>query len=265
MMARGAATDALDTTVAGLATDAATASELFAIVDLLDDQAMLRRSLSDPSASFEGRAGLAASLFRGRVSAAALEVLTEALKATWSSGADLAAGLERQGIRLALASAHRAGQLDQASDELHTLATTIDGSPELAGVLRNQTYPVAAKQALIDRIIEGKVLPVTRILAARAVRARRRNFARTVGETLQMAADLAGERIAKVTVARPLDESRISRLTQALAAQVGGPVALQIEVDPSVLGGINVAIGDDVFEATVAARLDHARRQLITS
>ena len=78
-----------------------------------------------------------------------------------------------------------------------------------------------------------------------------------------MAAGLSGHRIARVTVARPLDEARITRLKSALSAQVGGPVDLQIAVDPAVLGGISVAIDDDVYESTVAARLEDARRQLI--
>ena len=77
-----------------------------------------------------------------------------------------------------------------------------------------------------------------------------------------MAADVAGEKIARVTVARPLDEARVARLKRALEAQVGRTVSLQIDVDPSVLGGMNVAIDDDVIESTVAARLDQVRRQL---
>lgn len=265
MMAVGAAPAGLDATVDGIPTDATTAAELFAVVDLLDGQPMLRRSLSDPSASVEDRSGLATRLLGGRVSAATLAVLTEAVKASWNSGADMVAGLERQAVRLSLLDAQRTGDIDRVSDELHTLGLTIDSNPELAGTLRNQTYPVDAKQELIDRLIADKVHPVTRALAARTVRTRRRNYARTVGEILEMAADLAGEKIAKVTVARPLDDARLARLRRALEAQAGGPVALQVEVDPSVLGGINVALGDDVFEATVAARLDQVRRQLITS
>ena len=262
MMARGAAPAGLDATVAGIASDATTASELFAVVDLIDGQPMLRRSLSDPSASFEERAGLAKRLFDGRVSASTLAVVTEVLRSAWSSGADMVAGLERQGIRLALQSAHRSGGIDEVADQLHTLAATIDASPELAGTLRNQTYPVEAKKGLVDRLIAGKVHPVTRTLAARAVRSRRRNIGQTVGAILEIAADVAGEKIARVTVARPLDEARVARLKAALEAQIGRTVSLQIDVDPAVLGGMNVAIDDDVIESTVAARLDQARRQL---
>ena len=264
MMARGAAPAGLDASVDGILTDASTASELFAVVDLIDGQPVLRRSLSDPSSPFDDRAGLARRLLGGRVSAATMSVLSEALRASWGSGADLVSGLERQGTRVALASAHRAGLIDQVADELHALSSTIVGSPELAATLRNQTYPVEAKQALVDGLIEGRVHPVTRTLAARAVKARRRNIAQTVSAILEMAADLSGEKIARVTVARPLDEGRIARLKAALEAQLGTTVSLQIEVDPSVLGGMNVAIDDDVIESTVAARLDQAHRQLTT-
>ena len=91
MMARGAAPAGLDSSVDGLSADAATASELFAVVDLIDGQPMLRRSLSDPSASFEDRSGLAKRLFGARVSASTLAVIMEVLGASWGSGAGSAA------------------------------------------------------------------------------------------------------------------------------------------------------------------------------
>ena len=42
-------------------------------------------------------------------------------------------------------------------------------------------------------------------------------------------------------------------------------MTLQVDIDPSVLGGIDVAIGHDVYESTVAGRLEDVRRQLINS
>ena len=52
-------------------------------------------------------------------------------------------------------------------------------------------------------------------------------------------------------------------LAAANPAPAGKPLSLQVHVDPSVIGGVNVAIGDDVIESTVAARLEDARRQLV--
>lgn len=263
MMAVDAAIGDLDATVDGIDTDATTATELFAVVDVLDGQPMLRRSLSDPTAVLADRSGLARRLFGGKVSEATLAVLLHALGESWDSGAHMVAGLERQGIRVALLAAHRDGELARVADELHSMAVIIDETPELEGTLR-KSYPVDAKRELIDGLVADKVLPVSRMLIDRVVRTPGRNHSRSLGRMLELAADVAGRRVAWVTVAQPLDEARTARLTKALEAQAGGPVHVHVEIDPKVLGGIHVALGDHVFEATVAARLDQAHRQLIS-
>lgn len=262
MMARDAALAGLDNAVEGIETDASTAAELFSVVDVLDGQPTLRRSLSDPSASDESRAALAKRLFGGKVSDAAMAVVQAVVSSPSRSGALLVGALERQGIRLALQCANRDGSLARVTEELFTVQNAVDANPELQGALRNQRFPVDGKQALVKRLISGKAAAVTEMLASRAVKARRRNFSTTVADYLSMAAELTGVKIARVTVARPLDEARTARLKAALESQVGTPVSLQVEVDPSVLGGMSVAFDDDVIESTVAGRLEDARRQL---
>lgn len=263
MTARDAANAALDLTVDGVGTDATTAAELFAVVDLLDGQPMLRRSLSDPSSTPEARSALAARLLHGKVASSTLEVVSAVVTSPWRSANALVSGLERQGIRISLRASRAAGQLDQVESELFGLARTVDETPELAATLRSLAYPLDGKRSLIARLIAGKVNPVTEQLASRAVRARKRTLPLTIESYLHMAADMAGQKIARITVAQPMDEAQTARLKAALVAQAGGPVTLQIHVDPKVIGGISVAIDDDVYESTVAARLEDARRQLI--
>ena len=263
MTARDAAIAELDGAIDGITTDADTAAELFAVVDLLDGQPMLRRSLSDPSASDESRAELAQRLFAGRVAPATLAVLEAVVTASHRSGNALVTALDRQGVRLALRRARDTGRLATVSDQLFQVASLVDGNGELGAALRNPAYPVEAKRGLLAGLVAGKVSPTVAQLVNRAVNARRRTFGLTVQGYLDMAAKLAGQRIAKVTVARELDPGRIARLKSALEAQVGSTVTVQVTVDPAVLGGVNVSLGDDVYESTVAARLEDARRQLI--
>jgi F-type H+-transporting ATPase subunit delta len=68
--------------------------------------------------------------------------------------------------------------------------------------------------------------------------------------------------VARVIVALPLDEAHRERLSQALQRMYGRHVHLNVDVDPEVLGGIRVEIGDEVLDGTVARRLDDARRRL---
>lgn len=263
MTARDAAIAALDVSVDGIDTSAATAAELFAVVDLLDGQPMLRRSLSDPSATDVARADLAERLFSKKVSEQTLAVISVAVRSPWRSANAMVSGLERQGLRIVLRAARAAGELEQVEQELFVLAVTVEQNAELAATLRSHAFPLDGKRELLERLVAGKTNPVTAQLASRAVRARQRTFALTVESYLEMAADLGGQKIARVTVAQPLDATQTARLRAALIAQNEGAVTLQIRVDPAVLGGISVAIDDDVYESTVAARLEDARRQLI--
>jgi F-type H+-transporting ATPase subunit delta len=59
-----------------------------------------------------------------------------------------------------------------------------------------------------------------------------------------------------------LSDAERERLSRALKAQYGREIHLNEIVDPSVIGGMRVEIGDDVFDATVSSRLDDARRKL---
>lgn len=263
MTTRDAVATSLDTTVGAVATDSTTAVEVFSVVDLLDAQPMLRRSLSDPSATDTARAQLAARLLDGRVSGTALQVVTAVVKAPWSSSRALVSGLDRQGVRIALRAAVDAGHLEQVERDLFAVARVVESNPKLGATLRGFAYPLAGRRELVSRLIAGKIDPIAEQLALRAVNARHRTFQLTIESYLSMAALMTGRTIARVTVARAMDEEQTTRLRTALEAQVKGPVTLQIDIDPSVLGGINVAIDDDVYESTVAARLEDARRQLI--
>lgn len=244
-------------------TDAA--RELFAVTDLLAGQAMLRRSLTDPSASADQRAGLVRKLLTGKVGAEALKDLEGIARKAWASPTALLTGLERRAVTRAFEGASSEGALERVSRELYVIQKSVADSADLTGLLRSPAYETSAKRALIGRLVGEEAHPVTRLLADRAVDGHRRTFAANVEDYLGIAAEMSSVAVARVTVAKPLDEARLTRLRDGLTKQVGRPVRLQVDVDPAVLGGINVAIGDDVYESTVAARLDDVRRQLINS
>ena len=79
----------------------------------------------------------------------------------------------------------------------------------------------------------------------------------------RVAAETQGETVATVRVARPLAAPDQERLTALLSRQYDTTVHLNVVVDPEVLGGLRVEIGDEVIDGTIASRLDDAKRRLV--
>ncbi|MBA2456685.1 MAG: F0F1 ATP synthase subunit delta, partial [Nocardioidaceae bacterium] len=65
-----------------------------------------------------------------------------------------------------------------------------------------------------------------------------------------------------VTVAQPLSDADHERLAEVLGRQYGRPVHLNVLVDPAVLGGLSVEVGDEIIDATMSGRLEDARRRI---
>ncbi len=238
------------------------AEELFALVDLLDRQPALRRALTDPGADADARGVLLESLFGSRLSDAAQTVLRAAVGQRSSSPSALAAALERQGVRAVLSSAQLAGTLDAVEDELFRFERLVAGDAALRAAISDRSAPLSARQQLVDDLLRDRADAATGYLAKRAVAARSTSFELTVQGYLVLAAALRQRALAHVLVARELTAEQRDRLAAALSRQLGRDVNLQVVIDPDILGGVRVTVGDEIIEGTIAGRLDEAHRQL---
>jgi F-type H+-transporting ATPase subunit delta len=139
----------------------------------------------------------------------------------------------------------------------------VAAQPDLRAALDSTTLPADRKQGLLDALLAGKVTPVTlRLISQMVTHPRGRPL--TVG--LDTCANIAARRrqqlIAVVRTAVELSAAQRSRLAAALAASYGHPVHLNVVIDPSVVGGISVQIGDELIDGTAASRLAAVRRKL---
>lgn len=240
----------------------AMADELFSVVDTLAAQPSLRRALTDPSTPDQARASLVSALFAGKVSQAAVRVLTEATQLRWSTSGALAGALERQAVRALLRVTQDAGQLDTVEDELFRVGRLVAGDRDLSAAISDRRSDLEGRQQLLGGLIDGKVLPITATLARRAVGARARTFDLTLEDYLKVASGLRNRAVATVVTAVQLSEEQRRRLRAALSRQVGRDVNIRVVLDPSVVGGVRVTLGDEVIEGTVAGRLHDAQRKL---
>ena len=236
--------------------------DLFAVVDALDSSASLRRALTDPGTDERGRQQLAHTLLDGKVSKLAVQVVAEAVAMRWAGGRTLAAALERQAIRAQLMGAERQGNLEETEDELFRFARVVESTPEVRDALSDRAVDLAGRRQLVEDLLGGRATETTTVLAKRAVAARERTFAHTIEGFVALAAAQKNRVIATVRVAQPLTPEQRSRLQAALAKQVGREVVVQEVLDEDVLGGVRVAVGDEVLDSTVEARLRQAQRRL---
>lgn len=249
------ATDAQKLTV-GLA------EELFAVADLLAEQSTLRNALADTTSADERRRAMAEAVFAKRLTKATLAVVAEAAALRWGRGSRLSAAVDRQGLRAMFGTAQLAGKLDQVEEELFRFARAVAADPGLRSALDDRNAPVAVRQQLVVDLVGGKADPITVKLAQRAVAFQYRAFEPTLEEYLRLAAATRQRAIATVTVARPLSDEQRERLQAILISKLSRQVNLQVVVDPNVLGGARVKVGDEVIEGTVAGRLAAAEQQL---
>ena len=77
-----------------------------------------------------------------------------------------------------------------------------------------------------------------------------------------MASRRRGQSVARVTSAVALTAAQEQRLTDVLGRLYGRTIGLQVTVDPSVLGGLIVQVGDEVIDGSIAHRLEAAERRL---
>ena len=233
--------------------------QLLAVAGVLRSEPALRRVFTDGSVEGEAKAGLAASVFGGKVGDPTLALVKEAVQQRWTSSRDLAGVLEELGIQALVRSAGAQGP--RVSDELFAVGQLIDANPDLRDVLSDPARTPDDKAALLSSVLDGKVLDSTQRLVGQAVRGSE-PFGRALDTIQRVAADVQDELLAVVHTARPLGTTEITRLTQALGKAYAATVHLHVVEDKDLIGGLRVEIGDDVIDGSVASKLDNARRRI---
>jgi F-type H+-transporting ATPase subunit delta len=239
------------------------ANELFAVVGLLDTEHGLRRALSDPGKPAAEKGAVVAALLHGKITGRAEALVTAAAEGHWASSGDLADAIEELAIEAMVLAAEAEGGLDELEDGLFRFSRVVAANPDLRAALADPSPPERGKRELLRTLLDGQVTPVTLGLISQMVVHPR---GRPLTVALDMCADIAARRrqqlIAVVRTAVELSASERRRLAQALARSYGHDVHLDVVIDPSVIGGISVQIGDELIDGTAASRLAAVRRKL---
>jgi F-type H+-transporting ATPase subunit delta len=257
------AKDRLATMAAGSAQPGQLGAELFSVVGLLDAEPPLRRALADASSARDARAGLVAGLLGQRVGADAVELISSVVTSSWSVPADLADAIEQLAVLAVVTEADEAGRLDDLEDDLFRFGRVLGTQPELRAALGNPFAPEDAKRQLVDTLLADKTSPQTvELVTQAALQPRGRSLDRTLEVYAGLAAEQRERLVAEVRVATELSAGQRRRLAAALSRVYGHDVHLNLVLDTQVIGGMIVRVAGEQIDASVASRLQEARRGL---
>ena len=260
-----AARTALDAAVKGVDAQAAStlSSELFFIADVLGSNISVRRALTDPSRDAHAKGVFVKDLLASKVGAAALGLTTELAALRWSGAKDLVLVIEQLAIEAEASAANISGELDRVEDEIFTAAIAFASSSELRKALTSDAKN--AKAALVSEILKGASGSTVKLVSQMVNAWRGRSIESAFADYQWALAARRNRVIALVRVAAPITQAQLDRLTTSLTSKVGQPVRINIEIDPSVIGGVSVKFADEIVDGSVSNRLAGAARALAGS
>ena len=155
------------------------------------------------------------------------------------------------------------GVLPKVEDELYAFGKALEQHTDLRDALTDAALPAENKKAVVRDLLGERANPVTVSLLGFVIDAgRAREIPKIVEELARMASVERSHALAEVRTAVDLTDEQRRRLAEALSRATGRTVDLQVVVDPSVIGGVVARVGDEVFDGSIASRLEDAKQAL---
>jgi F-type H+-transporting ATPase subunit delta len=155
------------------------------------------------------------------------------------------------------------GALPTVEDELYAFGKALESDTRLREALTDAGLPAENKKAVVAELLGERANPVTRTLIGFVIDAgRAREIPKIVEELARMASAEREHALAEVRVAVDLTTDQRQRLADALSRATGRQVDVKVVVDPAVVGGAIARVGDEVFDGSVASRLEDAKQAL---
>ena len=241
-------------------------NELFTITKVLDDSIQLERALTDPSRPVADKVAVLKELLGDNAHPMTMEIMTDLVSRRWSRARDIANAVEDFGVDAMMYYADATDATLQVSIELSELHSALLNLPVVRAKLYDYQATSEARVKLFREVFSGKTLnKVTMRLAEHATcNLRRRRYVETIQWLINKFSRHMGESMVTVTTATPLKKEQIKRLVEVYSAKVGRQVHINSVVDPTVLGGMRIQVGDEVTDNTVVAQLQNLHRKVQT-
>ncbi len=240
------------------------AENLYGVSDLLRSTPRVRMAMTDPGREAQDKSEFVKEMLSSAVTSQALNVLEELARGHWSSPDDVAVACETLGNQAVFLAAENAGQLEAVEGELFAVHEFLGEHRELRIGLSDLGVGSAHDRAHFAARLFGDALsPYTSRLVRRTVRlSKHGRLTSRLRSLIKLAADRRNQVVATVTSAQPLQPQQLERLRSLLQARYQKVVSINTVVDPSVLGGLSVEVGQHAINATVSSQIAQAKREL---
>lgn len=174
--------------------------------------------------------------------------------------------IARRYARALFQAAVRAEAVEAVDQALQQLLSTFEAQPGLRSLLLNQLLPRERKQLLVQQAIGRQTHPLLASLLNVLVDKRREHLVSSIAQEFGLLRDdhLGIARV-QARTAYPLDSEQEQALIRNLQRRTGRKVMLEVQVDPSLIGGIVVRIGDTVLDGSVLGQLQRLRQYLLNA
>jgi F-type H+-transporting ATPase subunit O len=172
-------------------------------------------------------------------------------------------GLHARYANATYVAASKAGTLDKVEEELLALKQTAASSPPFRSFLENPLISRDEKEKQLLKLLGKKFTTTTvNLMTVLAGNARLAEFPKITETFEQLMKAKRGQVEAVIISAEPLSKQQTDAVTAAMKSQVekGKQVVLSTKVDPSILGGLQVQIGDQFLDLSVSSRIDEIGR-----
>ncbi len=164
-----------------------------------------------------------------------------------------------------LRAAEKAGRTEAVLADLDAVVgELLDVHPHLEALLASPLAPHEEKQGLLDRLLGGQIERLLLNFLKVVSRRGRLDCLRAIRRQARLQYDRLRGRVAvQLTTAAPLDDEAAERLKARLQSALGAEPILTRRVDPGLIGGAVVRVGDTVYDGSVASQLELVRQQMI--
>lgn len=177
----------------------------------------------------------------------------------------IASAVGRRYGRAVFDSATRTGEVDAVEADLVAILALVEAEPSFRRFLATPRVTEAQKREFLERNLGPRVRPLTLSLLRLLIEKRRLS---SLGEIASAYRDLVREAKglieARVQTAHPLEEETADAIRRQLERITARRVLLTREIDPALLGGVRVQIGERVIDGSVAFHMKRLREALLT-